>query len=294
VAADDYIFTFEDLPVSVPVLANDIDVDEDVLFIDWITGPLHGSAIISGTTEVLYDPDPGYIGTDWLFYTISDGVLTDTAKINITIDETNDPPVAQNDSYSTNEDVTLTIAAPGVLSNDSDQELLPLTAILVSDATHGALTLNSDGSFTYVPDSNYNGSDSFTYKANDGYSDSNEATVTISIAAVNDAPIAVDDSFYVVFNRTRNFAAPGVLANDTDVEGEALTATLVGSPTHGVVTLYGDGAFSYTPDQYYLGTDTYTYSVSDGHGGTATATVTIYVVEYLPSEFVFVPLVAKH
>ena len=294
VAVDDYAITFEGISVSVPVLANDFDVDEDVLFVDWITGPLHGSATISGTTEVLYDPDPGYIGTDWLFYVVSDGVLTDTGKINITIDETNDPPVAQDDNYTVNEDQTLDVSAPGVLSNDTDQEELPLSAILVSDPANGVLTLNSDGSFTYVPDANYNGTDSFTYKANDGYNDSNVATVNITITPVNDPPVAVDDSFYVVFNRSRTFPAPGVLANDTDLEGDALIATLVGSPSHGTVTLYGDGSFTYTPDDYYLGTDTFTYSVSDGHGGTATGTVTIYVVEYLPSQFMYIPLVDKH
>jgi hypothetical protein len=118
VAVNDYVFTFEDVSVSIPVLANDYDVDEDVLSVDSITGPFHGTATISGTTEVLYDPDPGYIGTDSFYYVVSDGVLTDTGTINITIDETNDPPVAVNDSYILDEDTALNVSAPGVLSND--------------------------------------------------------------------------------------------------------------------------------------------------------------------------------
>lgn len=101
----------------------------------------------------------------------------------------NIPPVAVNDSYSTNEDTALTVPAPGVLGNDNDANGNPLTAVRVSGPAHGTLTLNSNGSFTYTPAANYNGSDSFTYKANDGASDSNLATVSITVIAVNDAPV---------------------------------------------------------------------------------------------------------
>lgn len=294
VAVNDYAFTFENVSISIPVLENDIDVDDDVLFVDEITGPFHGTAVISGTTEVYYDPDPGYIGQDSFYYVVSDGILTDTATIYITIDETNDPPVAQNDSYTTAEDTDLVVSAPGVLSNDTDPEDLPLTAILVSDPSHGAVTLNSDGSFTYIPAANFNGSDSFTYKANDEYNDSNVATVNLTITPVNDSPTPADDVYYVLFNKTLTVVAPGVLKNDTDPEGNSLTAALVDSPTHGTLTLYADGSFTYIPDQEYLGVDTFTYSVSDGYGGTATATVTINVVEVLPSQFMYVPMVSKH
>src|SRR5439155_16353 len=98
-------------------------------------------------------------------------------------------PVAVNDSYATAEDTTLTVITPGVLANDSDVEGDPLSAVLVSSPTHGTLTLNSDGSFTYTPALNYNGPDSFTYKANDGQVDSpTNATVSITVTPVNDAP----------------------------------------------------------------------------------------------------------
>src|SRR5439155_2762215 len=107
----------------------------------------------------------------------------------------NDAPVAVNDSYSTAEDTTLDVVATGVLSNDSDVDGDTLSAVLVSQPTHGSLTLNSNGSFSYVPTSNYLGSDSFTYKANDGLADSGIATVNITIGGVNDAPVAVDDSY---------------------------------------------------------------------------------------------------
>ena len=94
------------------------------------------------------------------------------------------PPTAVNDSYSVNEDNTLTVGAPGVLSNDSDPDLDPLTAILVSAPSNGGLSFNADGSFVYTPNANFFGTDTFTYKANDGnilFGDSNIATVTITV-----------------------------------------------------------------------------------------------------------------
>jgi hypothetical protein len=94
----------------------------------------------------------------------------------------NDPPVANDDAYTTNENTMLDVPAPGVLSNDSDPDGDPITAIKVTDPSHGTVTLNSDGSFTYVPDTDFSGPDSFTYKANDGSLDSNTATVTITVS----------------------------------------------------------------------------------------------------------------
>ena len=101
----------------------------------------------------------------------------------------NPPPVAVDDAYDIPEDTLLAISAPGVLSNDTDADMDPLTVIKVTDPTHGILTLNPDGSFMYEPETNWNGSDSFTYKANDTQADSNTATVTITVSAVNDAPV---------------------------------------------------------------------------------------------------------
>ena len=93
----------------------------------------------------------------------------------------NTAPVAANDAYAVNEDVTLNVAAPGVLSNDSDADGNSLSAVIVSGPSHGALALSANGSFSYTPIANFNGSDSFTYKANDGTADSNVATVTITV-----------------------------------------------------------------------------------------------------------------
>src|SRR5205814_1367465 len=143
------------------------------------------------TGTVTYTPDPDFNGPASFTYDISDGHGgTATATVNVTVNAVNDAPVAANNSYSTDEDTALTVAAPGVLGNDTDVDSPTLTAVLVAGPSHGTLTLNANGSFTYTPSANYNGADSFSYKDNDGAADSNVATVALTINAVNDAPVA--------------------------------------------------------------------------------------------------------
>src|SRR5439155_515468 len=145
-------------------------------------------------------------------------------------------------------DTQLTVSAPGVLANDSDVDGDALSAVLVSNPTHGTLTLNGDGSFTYMPALNFNGIDSFTYKASDGQAQSGVATVTITVTPVNDAPVAANDDSYTTPEDTQlTVIAPGVLANDTDVDGDALSAVLVNGPSHGTLTLNADGSLVYMP-----------------------------------------------
>src|SRR5690606_30473328 len=104
-------------------------------------------------------------------------------------------PVAAGDAYTTDEDQTLNVSAPGVLANDSDAENDPMQAILVSGPTSGNLTLNADGSFSYTPVSNFFGAVTFTYMANAGGEDSNTVTVTITVDAENDTPVASPDAY---------------------------------------------------------------------------------------------------
>ncbi len=136
----------------------------------------------------------------------------------------------QRDAYTTAEDTTLEVSAPGVLSNDSDAEGQPLTAALVSGPAHGTLTLRADGSFSYVPAPNYFGADSFTYTANDGVLSSGAVTVSIQVTAVNDAPLARPDTLNVPKNGS---ATVDALANDTDVDGDTLTVVAFTQGRHG-------------------------------------------------------------
>lgn len=195
----------------------------------------------------------------------------------------NSSPVAVANSYSTPEDTLLTVAASGVLANDTDADGDALSAGVVAGVSHGTLTLSANGSFTYRPAANYSGADSFTYRASDGSAYSNTVTVSITVTAVNDAPVARADSYSTPEGTVLTVAPAGVLANDTDAEGNALSVGLVAGALHGTVTLDADGSFTYTPAPGYSGSDSFTYRASDGGAYSNTVTVSIAVAAAGPA-----------
>src|SRR5438445_201431 len=206
------------------VLSNDVDVDGDALTAIVVSSPTHGTLTLNTNGSVSYSPAANYNGPDSFTYKARDGVAdSNVATVSITVVPVNDPPVAGNDNYTTNEDTTLTVAAPGVLANDTDVDGDVLTAIVVSGPTHGTLTLGANGSISYTPAADYNGLDSFTYRANDGTANSNVATVTITVVAVNDAPVANNDSYSTNEDTPLTVAAPGLLANDPHVDNPVST-----------------------------------------------------------------------
>jgi len=194
-------------------------------------------------------------------------------------------PTAVADSYATEEDTPLTkTAAEGVLANDTDPENNTLTAVLVSGPSGDpAFTLNSDGSFTYTPNANFNGTDSFVYKANDGQADSNTVTVTITVNAVNDVPIlsGVPASATIDELVAYSFTAS---ATDVDNPTDSLVFSLVGAPV-GASINPGSGAFGWTPSEVQ-GPGNYAFSVrvSDGTAYTDTGvSLTVNEVNVAPT-----------
>ncbi|TLM68804.1 MAG: tandem-95 repeat protein, partial [Actinobacteria bacterium] len=281
VAGADSYSTAEDttLTVAAPgVLGNDTDVDGDPLDAVLDTDVSNGTLTLNADGSFTYVPDADWNGSDSFTYHANDGTAdSNIVTVDITVGPVNDAPVAADDAYSVAEDTTLTVAALGVLTNDTDIDGDPLDAVLDTDVSNGTLTLNADGSFTYVPDADWNGSDSFTYHANDGTADSNIVTVDITVGPVNDAPVAVADSYSTAEDTTLTIAAPGVLTNDTDTESDPLTAALVLGPAHGALTLNADGSFTYVPDADWYGSDSFTYQADDGNDLSNVATVDITV-----------------
>src|SRR5439155_1484953 len=203
---------------------------------------------------------------------------TSQCTFTVTVAAGNRPPVANADSYGLNKNSLLTVNAPGVLSNDTDLDGDTLTAVLVGTAAHGSLTLNANGSFTYTPVSNYFGADSFTYRASDGVATSGTATVSLTITTINRPPVATDDSYNLGKNSSLSVTAPGVLANDTDLDGDALSVVaFVATVAHGSLTLHADGSFTYTPASNYFGGDSFSYRASDGVASSGIATVSLTI-----------------
>ena len=262
--------------------------------------PVTGGNLFSDGPDI--DADTGFLsfttaqgayGTATFTVTLSDGVNQTTGvTLTITIEPPdNHAPVAVADAYSTNEDTPLSVSAAGVLANDTDEDEDDLTAVLVSGPSHAApnsFTLNSNGSFSYTPAPNYFGTDSFTYQAHDSTTTSSVTTVTLTITAVNDAPVAAADAYSTSEDTPLSVSAAGVLANDTDAESDPLTAVLVAGPSHAVpsgFTLNANGSFSYTPASHYFGTDSFTYKATDGNGGessTTLVTLTVTLVNVAP------------
>ena len=215
-----------------------------------------------------YTPTLNFNGTDSFTFTASDGTIgSNTATVTLTVTAVNDAPVAQNGSANGNEDTPIngTLVA-------TDVESLTLTYVLGTQAANGTVVVNTDGTYTYTPNLNFNGTDSFTFTASDGTIGSNTATVTLTVAAVNDAPVAQNGSA----SGSEDTPINGTLVA-TDVESPALTYALGAQAANGTVVVNTDGSYTYTPNPNFNGTDSFTFTASDGTIGSNTATVTLTV-----------------
>ncbi len=282
-SADTYAAT-ENIPLTVNkasgVLANDSDPDGDPIQAVLDSGVSHGVLVLNADGSFLYTPALAFSGADSFTYHASDGSLSSSVvTVTLNVAHVNHAPTASADTYAATEDTALNVnAASGVLANDTDPDGDMLTAVLDTDVSHGTLTLNPNGSFTYTPAVNFNGSDSFTYHASDGSLSSGTVTATLNVAAVNDAPVASGDTYAATEDTELDVnAASGVLSNDSDVEGDTLTAVLDGNVSHGMLTLNADGSFTYMPAANFSGADSFTYHASDGSLPSSTVTVTLNV-----------------
>nr|WP_291934531.1 cadherin-like domain-containing protein [Accumulibacter sp.] len=194
------------------------------------------------------------------------------------MDVFNNKPVVNNDTYNIRPNEVLSVAAPGLLANDSDPDgdTLSVVALDVS-GLRGSITPFTDGHFSFTPTTDFAGTTSFRYTVSDGAGGTATGTATINL--VNSSPVAVNDRYAVYAGRTLEVAAPGLLGNDSDADGDALTAKLADvTGLQGSISLLADGHFIFTPKAGFTGRTSFSYTTSDGFGGTATATAAIDVV----------------
>lgn len=291
IAVDDINNTFLDQAVMGNVLTNDLDADGDNLTVNTtaVTGPANGSLTLNADGSYTYTPNAGFIGTEVFAYEVCDdgepGPMCDTAEVVIkvwtsTLD--NDQPVANNDNAST---LINTSVNGNVLNNDFDPDADPLlvNTTAVSGPSNGTLVLNADGTFTYTPNTGFEGEDVFTYEVCDNGTPPlcDQATVTIRVTKdsngpENNPPIANDDGFATPEDKE---IIADLSPNDSDPNGDNLiyTTSPVDGPFHGTVSINANGTFSYTPDSAYYGSDYFSYEVCDDGTPSLCAMATAYL-----------------
>ncbi|WP_315903710.1 retention module-containing protein [Pseudomonas citronellolis] len=267
--------TLEDTPVSGQVVASDVDGDVLTYTLKPSSGPANGTLVLDAATgHYTYTPNPNYNGDDSFTVVVSDGHNgTAESTVTLTVTAVNDVPVTSDDSKTTAED---TAVSGQVVASDVDGDALTYTLKPSSGPANGTLVLDTaTGHYTYTPNPNYNGDDSFTVVIDDGHNGSTESTVTLTVTAVNDAPVTTDDS-----KTTAEDTAVSGQVVASDVDGDALTYTLKSGdePKHGTLVLdAATGHYTYTPNPNYNGSDSFTVVIDDGHNGTAESTVTLTV-----------------
>ncbi len=268
-ALNDGMFTSEDEPVTVDVVANDSDLDGHSLTVISTSVPANGTVTINDGKTVTYRPATNYFGTDQFTYVVSDGRGgTTTATVNVSVSAVNDPPVAFGNRLVLNEDSTLSNRAAGV-----DPDGTSIIFQIQTPPANGTLQFNgTNGDFTYTPNANFFGTDAFVFVVNDGTLSSQPARIDLVVNAVNDAPVAIP----MTIQMNEDGLAEGQLsASDVD---SALLSFLAGTASGGALTVAPDGRFSYRPPLNFNGSASFTFQVSDGELTSAPAVVNVNVV----------------
>jgi hypothetical protein len=250
---------------SVAIQLSGTDLDGNSLTYSIGSYPTHGT--LSGTPpSVTYSPTSGFSGNDSFTFFANDGTLNSAAAtVSIAVNAVNHAPVATSKSVNVNEDTPIAIVLAGT-DPDGDS----LTFNVVNGPDHGSLS-GTAPNLTYSPSSNFSGSDRFTFSANDGSLTSAVATVSITVADINDAPVAISQSLTTMEDATVSFTLTG-----TDVESNPLTFSTVSGPSNGTVTGTPPNLV-YQPTAGFSGNDQFTFKVNDGSLNSTPATISITV-----------------
>jgi large repetitive protein len=244
------------------VLHNDTDAEGDPLTVTLQSPPSSGELELRPDGRFTYTPAPGYEGSLFFSYSVSDG--TSTSSSAYVIIDVNGPPTAVDDTYVVLAGEKLLVPAPGVLANDIDLSPGRQRVSVVSGPEHGRARITLHGDLRYFPTPGFEGTDTMTYVVSDGQFTSDVATVTFSVRTANSRPVAVAESYVLGEDGLLEEFAPGLLANDTDADGDALIAEVVQYPFSGNLYVDPSGAFTYEPFPNFDSDVSFTYRVFDG------------------------------
>jgi len=261
-ARDISLSTNEDTPVEMTLLGQG---EPGSTLTYTATNPINGSISILGS-NLTYTPAINFLGVESFTYQAwVNGVASAPATIRITVDSSNDAPIANNQNLELNEDTSINGT---LIASDLDGD--PLTYSITAQPAHGILS-GTLPNFTYTPNPNYFGPDTFSFKANDSHIDSNTATITLTILSINDAPVA--DSKAIT---TQMGISVPITLTGSDVENSPLTFTVVANPSNGILSGSSPNLI-YTPNGGYSGIDSFTYTSNDTLATSPIATVTINI-----------------
>ncbi len=275
VSAEDLVFL---VPAGAGVTAND-SLSSTEHNVQLISAPDHGLVRLNSDGSFVYTPHPNFHGIDRFVYEAFDaGVSIGRAVVELQVREVNDAPSSWEDSYETDEDTSLIVAAgDGLLDNDEDVDGDPMQVLVVDAPSHGTVELSADGSFMYTPNPDFHGVDEFTYQSTDGHLSSEPTRVTLIVYAINDAPQAKGETLEII--EDSQFILPvSILANDSDADKDRLTVRLLEGPGYGILELDDQGNAVYEPQTDYFGPDHFVYVVSDGNLESTPVTATINVL----------------
>ncbi|TMX68610.1 adhesin, partial [Photobacterium damselae] len=258
--------TQEDTAVTGQLTATDVDGDN--LTFKPGTNPENGSVTVNPDGSWEYVPNPDFNGEDSFTVVVDDGNGgTDTITVTVNVTPINDAPVGEDVSAETQEDTAVT---GQLTATDVDGDNLTFNP--GTNPENGSVTVSPDGSWEYVPNTDFNGEDSFTVVVDDGNGGTDTITVTVNVTPTNDAPVGED----VSAETQEDTAVTGQLTA-TDVDGDNLTFKPGTNPENGSVTVSPDGSWEYVPNTDFNGEDSFTVVVDDGNGGSDTITVTVNV-----------------
>ena len=287
IANNDTLTTEEDTPITIlpsQLFGNDINNDvERSLNISQTSNLTNGTAVLSKAGIIRFTPNSNFNGIASFDYTVTDGIDSETASVEITVDAVNDILIANSDTVTTDEDTPLTILASDLFANDVNDDIeKSLNISQITNLVNGSTIINSNGNIEFAPNANFHGTANFDYTVTDG-TDIETASVEIVVNSVNDILIVNNDVATTDEDTPLTILASDLFANDVNDDRAESRIGGITNLVGGTAFVDSDGNIRFTPDSNFSGTASFDYTVTDGiDNETASVEVTVNPVDDAP------------